>query len=58
MNQIEVINLMESSKTKKQWNKNTRTVKKDNFGILPSWWYARIIKSGVLTRTNKRWRKI
>jgi hypothetical protein len=50
MNQAEVVKLMESSKSEKEWNDNCDKVKRA-CGDYPSFWYSSIILSGVANRT-------
>lgn len=51
MNEQEVLELMESSKTEAEWNANCDIVKKRCDGY-PTFWYQLIIASGVLGRTT------
>lgn len=51
MNQQEVEELMKSSKSATQWNDNCDKVKKACGGY-PSFWFAAIIRSGLLVETQ------
>ena len=44
------INLMKSSKTEKEWNKNKKIVKDEYSGYYPSWWHQEIYDSGLEKR--------
>lgn len=48
-----VRDLMRSSKNEKEWNDNCDLVKKANNGY-PSFWYAEIILSGLITEVLKQ----
>ena len=50
----EVVNLMQSSKSEKEWNENADKVKAANGGY-PGWWYAEIVLSGVMSKTVANW---
>lgn len=54
MSQDEVIALMESSKSRDEWNANADIVKA-SCGGYPSWWYAVIVLSGLLGRVSREW---
>ena len=47
MEKNEAIELMKSSKSKEEWNRNCDKVKAANQGFYPEWWYAEIISSGL-----------
>lgn len=51
MTRAQVIDLMQSSQTVQDWNKNADTVKAAFNGDYPSWWYEAIIISGVADKT-------
>lgn len=46
MTETEVVNLMESSTSEKEWNSNCDKVKRRCNGY-PDFWYAAVIQSGV-----------
>jgi hypothetical protein len=50
MKKQEVIDLMESSMSTKEWNENCDKVKKAHLGHYPDYWYSEMIASG---RCNK-----
>ena len=54
MNENEVVELMESSKSEQEWNDNCDKVKKACDGY-PSFWYASIIMSGVASSVWSGW---
>jgi len=54
MNESEVVELMKSSKSESEWNKNADTVKAKCNGY-PSFWYASIVMSGVLSEVQATW---
>ena len=49
MTREDVLALMESSKSLKEWDKNTETVENE-FGELPSFWYTEIMIMDVYGR--------
>jgi hypothetical protein len=51
MEKQEVLDLMGSSKSSKEWNENCDKVKKDNNNNYPSWWYSEVILSGLCDKT-------
>lgn len=51
MNQQQVEELMKSSKSAKEWNDNCDKVKRACGGY-PTFWYAAIIRSGLLAETQ------
>jgi len=53
MNQQQVVDLMKTSKSEKEWNTNCDKVKKACGGY-PSFWYAVIIMGGVLAETQAK----
>lgn len=53
MQEQDVINLMLSSKSEAEWNANCDKVKEE-FGGYPSFWYASIIMSGVLSFAQRK----
>jgi len=54
MNQQQVVELMKSSKSEKEWNDNCDKVK-SVFGGYPDFWYSAIVLSGVLNSVTKSW---
>lgn len=59
MNKKEVIELMRSSTSESEWNKNSNIVKiseADKIGDYPDFWYSEIILSGLLNETRKTWK--
>lgn len=53
----DVIALMKSSKTEKEWNANCNLVKAANRGY-PDFWYEAIVLSGVLYETSLKFTKL
>ena len=51
MNEKEVVDLMKSSKTEREWNDNADKVKKACDGY-PSFWYGAIVMSGVMSEVT------
>jgi hypothetical protein len=54
MTQDQVVALMESSKTRDEWNANCDAVKAACGGY-PDFWYAAVILSGLAGRVAARW---
>ena len=54
MNEQEVIELMSSSTTEKEWNTNCDKVKQACSGY-PSFWWATIIQSGLASKIAEKW---
>lgn len=54
MNEQEVVDLMKSSKSENEWNKNADKVKSAYNGY-PDFWYKSIIMSGLLATTKANW---
>ena len=54
MSEQEVVNLMKSSRSEHEWNKNCDKVKAECGGY-PSFWYAAIILSGIAAETSSKW---
>ena len=54
MTQQEVIDLMESSKSARDWNDNCHTVK-DRCEGYPEFWWATIIQSGRADKIMSKW---
>ncbi|MEI6266302.1 MAG: hypothetical protein WCP14_00195 [bacterium] len=52
-----VIALMESSKDEKEWNANCDRVIAANGGDYPSFWLKEIVISGIVQRTQEKWKK-
>ena len=46
--------LMQSSKSEKEWNANCDKVKAANNGY-PSFWFAEVVMSGLMDKTAKTW---
>ena len=57
MSKDEVVNLMLSSKSEKEWNDNCEKVVKGCGGQYPSFWYKEIILSGVYGNVSEEWKK-
>jgi hypothetical protein len=57
MTQEEVVKLMESSKSEKEWDDNCDTVKKAHAGRYPEFWFVAILLSGVANRVMSSWKK-
>ncbi len=51
MNKQEVIDLMKSSRSEKEWSANCAVVKAAYNGHYPAFWFEAIIRSGVATET-------
>lgn len=51
MKKEEVVKLMKSSKSEKEWNENCDKVKKECNGY-PDFWYVEIIMSGLAGRKH------
>ncbi len=54
MTQQELVTLMESSQTEKQWNDNCDHVNK-TCGGYPGFWFKSIVMSGLMGRVSARW---
>lgn len=54
MSENEVVELMKSSKSEKEWNANCDTVK-SKCGGYPSFWYGTIVLSGLASKTAASW---
>jgi len=54
MTESEVIELMKSSKSSKEWNSNADIVK-SRCGGYPSFWYRAIILSGIAQEVTATW---
>lgn len=54
MNEQQVINLMESSKSSKEWNANADKVKAACGGY-PDFWFGAIVMSGLASRVEANW---
>jgi len=54
MDKQEVIELMRSSESEQEWDRNCDTVKRE-FGGYPPFWYEAIVLSGVLSQTAAKW---
>ena len=46
--------LMQSSKSEKEWNSNCDKVKAANNGY-PSFWFAEVVMSGLMDKTARTW---
>lgn len=51
MTQTQVVNLMRSSRSEREWNENCGRVKAACGGY-PDFWYATIIQGGILVRAK------
>lgn len=51
--QSDVLSLMQSSKSEREWNANCDKVKSANGGY-PSFWYSAIVLSGVMSATSSQ----
>jgi hypothetical protein len=54
MTQEQVVALMKSSKSEREWNSNCDKVK-EAFGGYPHFWYSAVVESGLLAETRQRW---
>jgi len=52
--QSDVVTLMQSSKTEKEWSTNCDKVRSANGGGYPQFWYAAIVLSGVMSATSSQ----
>jgi hypothetical protein len=55
MTENEVVELMKTSKSEKEWNANCDAVKKACNGY-PAFWYSAIIVSGLVWRVSETWK--
>ena len=55
MDENKVVELMKSSKSEQEWNKNCNTVRKSHGGAYPTFWYKAIVLSGVSGETAAKW---
>lgn len=55
MDETQVVELMKSSETEKEWEENCETVYKACGGGYPSFWYKAVILSGVCRQTSAKW---
>jgi hypothetical protein len=55
MNEKEVVDLMESSRSEKEWNANCDKVKEACGGLYPMFWYEAITASRLLNRVRATW---
>ncbi len=53
MTELEVISLMEGSKSDQEWDDNCDVVK-ERCGGYPTWWFRAIILSGLCARVTAR----
>jgi hypothetical protein len=51
----DVVELMQSSKSEEEWNKNCRHVKTANNGQYPSFWWKAVILSNLAEKTANAW---
>jgi hypothetical protein len=51
----DLIRIMESSNSKKEWNKNCKRVKMSCGGRFPKWWYREILVSGIFDNVKLNW---
>lgn len=54
--EVNVVNLMLSSGSEREWNYNCDRVKDANKGDYPDFWFAAIIMSGLLNKVSKTWK--
>jgi hypothetical protein len=54
MSEQEVVELMKSSKSEEEWKANCDLVK-SKCGGYPSFWYAKIVLSGLASQTAATW---
>lgn len=54
MTQREVIDLMKSSKSLREWNANCDIIKK-SLGGYPDYWYASIVGDGIYDAAKAKW---
>jgi hypothetical protein len=54
MSEDQVVSLMNSATSEKDWNNKADQVKR-SCGGYPDFWYRAVIMSGVLVRANLRW---
>lgn len=54
MTEAEVVALMESSQSEKEWNSNCDKVK-EACGGYPDFWYSAIVRSGLAGRKISGW---
>lgn len=54
MNEEEVVDLMDSSRSESEWNDNAAKVKQACGGF-PVFWYRAIVASGLINRVAARW---
>lgn len=54
MSEQEVVDLMKSSKSEKEWNDNADKVKAACKGY-PDFWFKSIVMSGIIVRTQLSW---
>lgn len=55
MTQDEVMALMESSKSDKEWNDNCEIVKRAHGGGYPDWWFTVMIMDGKISEISSKW---
>ena len=48
MTRNEVVRLMKTSKSEKEWNENCQKVKKAHNGSYPNYWFATFISNGLI----------
>lgn len=51
----DLIQIMESSNSKYEWNKNCKRVYDSCGGKRPKWWYKEILASGLYTNVKLNW---
>lgn len=52
MDRADVVSLMESSKSSREWDANCDTVKRAHAGRYPDYWYEAILASGLARRVT------
>ena len=53
MKKHEIVDLMKSSKTEKEWNENCNKVKRAHHGKYPDCWFELIISKGITWGNEK-----
>jgi hypothetical protein len=54
MNKQQVIDLMSSSRSSKEWNDNCEKIKQE-FGSYPPFWFETIVLSGLMNKIQNSW---
>lgn len=50
-----VVNLMRSSRSEEEWNRNCDAVKSANGNDYPAFWFSAIIMSGLMSDVSRSW---